>query len=74
LLTGDLPVLGGFVGIEQDVIPSHGVGGSGQCAEGNEEFERGHGSSLSWICAIFIDLKKRFSKLKNQESDGKCKR
>jgi hypothetical protein len=41
------------------------VGGSGQCAEGNEEFERGHGGSLSWSCAIFINLMKRFSKLKN---------
>lgn len=37
---GDLPVLGGFVGIEQHVIPGQGVGGGRECAEGNEEFER----------------------------------
>ncbi|CRM87828.1 hypothetical protein [Pseudomonas sp. 22 E 5] len=64
LLAVDLPALGGFVGVEQDVIPGHGVGGSGQCAEGNKEFERGHGDSLSWSCAIFINVMKRFSKLK----------
>ncbi|MNL03944.1 hypothetical protein D3C87_1244960 [compost metagenome] len=63
LLAGDLPALGGFVGVEQDVIPGHGVGG-GQRAKDNEEFERGHGESLSWSCAFFIALMKRFSKHK----------
>jgi hypothetical protein len=63
LLAGDLPVLRGFVAVEQDVIPSHGVGG-GQRTKDNEEFERGHGESLSWSCAFFIALMKRFSKLK----------
>ncbi|MNN32244.1 hypothetical protein D3C81_1459620 [compost metagenome] len=70
LLAGDLPVLGGFVGVEQDVIPGQGLGGSGQCAEGNEEFEWGHGNSLSWSCAIFIDLMKRFSKHKSRDIGG----
>ncbi|MNC50453.1 hypothetical protein D3C75_996940 [compost metagenome] len=72
LLAGDLPVPGGLVGVEQNVIPGHGVGGSGQCAEGNKEFERGHGSSLSWSCAVFIDLMKRFSKLEKRKNAGKC--
>jgi hypothetical protein len=42
------------------------VGGSGQCAEGNNEFERGHGSGLSWSFAVFINLLKRFIKLKKR--------
>jgi hypothetical protein len=50
------------------------VGGSGQCAEGNKEFERGHGSSLSWSCAIFIDLMKRFSKLKSDTTPANAKK
>ena len=74
LLAGDLPVLGGFVGIEQHVIPGQGVGGGRECAEGNEEFERGHGGGLYWSCLRFINSMKRFSKLKKHGGAWKCKK
>ena len=48
------------------------MGGGGQCAEGEEEFERGHGGSLSWSCADFINSMKRFSKLQKRHDAGKC--
>ncbi|MNS33598.1 hypothetical protein D3C72_657140 [compost metagenome] len=63
LLAGDLPVPGGFVGVEQNVIPGHGVGGCGQGAESNEEFEEGHDRLPFLELCLFIDSKKRFSKL-----------
>ena len=64
LLTGDRPVFCRSAGVEQDIVPSHGMRSGRECAEGDEEFERGHGSSLYWSCAIFIALRKRFSKSK----------
>ncbi|EJT85279.1 hypothetical protein PPS11_09803 [Pseudomonas putida S11] len=63
LLAGDLPVLGGFVGVEQNVIPGHGVGSRSQGAKCNEEFEEGHNRLPFLELFPFIDTKKRFSKL-----------
>jgi hypothetical protein len=44
------------------------MGSSAEGAKGYEELERSHGRDLYWSCAVFIDLKKRFSKLKNSNS------